>query len=310
MAKGRKAGGSSTSLLKLALGGSALLVLGVLMGYGLTRAFRAPVKTAPVTTPAPPIPKPSPREGPRPRPEPPASMGPRDREISGDSKEMLPRLALVVDDLGHAPTELVIRLCANPLPLSVAVLPFEERTRESAETAFSKGKEVLLHMPMEPLGYPGPSKDPGPHAILFNHSESEIRQRVRAALLNVPHRKGVNNHMGSRITPDRTRMTWILEEVKARGYFFVDSRTEKDTVASLVAADLGVPTVQRKVFLDDDKSFAEMERQWERALRLAETEGQVLVIGHIHPETVAALERLMPRSKGRVQYVFASQLAR
>jgi hypothetical protein len=43
--------------------------------------------------------------------------------------------------------------------------------------------------------------------------------------------KGVNNHMGSRITPDQARMTWVLEEIKARQCFFVDSRTEKDSVA-------------------------------------------------------------------------------
>ena len=128
------------------------------------------------------------------------------------------------------------------------------------------------------------------------------------ALNEVPHRVGVNNHMGSRITPDRTRMGWVLQEIKARKCFFVDSRTEKDSVAFDVAEQLGVPTVQRRVFLDDDKAFPEMEKQWVRALKLAEKDGSVLIIGHIYPETVEALEKLVPRTKGQVRFVTAGQL--
>ena len=105
-------------------------------------------------------------------------------------------------------------------------------------------------------------------------------------------------------------MKWVLQELKARKLFFVDSRTEKDSAAFDVAQELGIPAVQRRVFLDDDKAFPEMEKQWERALKLAEKDGFVLVIGHIYPETVAALEKLVPRAKGQVRFVTAGQLAR
>jgi hypothetical protein len=102
----------------------------------------------------------------------------------------------------------------------------------------------------------------------------------------------------------------VLEEIKASHAFFVDSRTEKDSVAFDVARDLAVPTVQRKVFLDDDKSPAESTRQWRRALALARSDGQVLIIGHIYPETVALLEKLVPEAQGQVTFVPASALAR
>jgi polysaccharide deacetylase 2 family uncharacterized protein YibQ len=222
----------------------------------------------------------------------------------------LPRVALVIDDLGYASPELVTRLCAQPVAFSVAVLPYQEHTRASAELAHDRGKEVMLHLPMEPLGYPGPGKDPGPEAILFDLPEAQLRERVRKALAAIPYRKGVNNHMGSRITPDRVRMTWILQELKAKKCFFVDSRTEKDSVAYDVAQELGIPSVQRKVFLDDDKAFPAMAKQWDRALALALKDGQVVIIGHIYPETVEALEKLIPAAKGRVTFVKAGELAR
>ena len=45
-----------------------------------------------------------------------------------------------------------------------------------------------------------------------------------------------------------------------------------------------------------------------RALKLAEKDGSVLIIGHIYPETVEALEKLVPRTKGQVRFVTAGQL--
>lgn len=232
------------------------------------------------------------------------------RPRSPEPERKLPRLALVIDDLGYVPPELVTRLCSLPVAFSVAVLPYLEHTRESAEVAHRLGKEVMLHLPMEPIGYPGPGRDPGLNAILYDLPETEVRRRVRMAMDEIPHRAGVNNHMGSRITPDRTRMGWVLQEIKARKFFFVDSRTEKDSVAYDVAERLGIPAVERHVFLDDDKAFPEMEKQWERALKLAEKDGSVLIIGHIYPETVEALEKLIPRSKGQVRFVKAGDLAR
>jgi polysaccharide deacetylase 2 family uncharacterized protein YibQ len=81
-------------------------------------------------------------------------------------------------------------------------------------------------------------------------------------------------------------------------------------VAFDVARDLAVPTVQRKVFLDDDKDAAAITRQWQKMLDLAQSQHQVLAIGHIYPETVAVLEKLVPAAQGRVTFVFASALAK
>lgn len=290
----------------LALVGWAVLMLGLGLGVGLMLGQQGcGRREAPAKREAPEPKKPEKRPA-----EPKAKPGPEPAKPSRPEPESgLPRLALVIDDLGYMQPELVTRLCSLPIPFSVAVLPYQEFSRESAQIAHRLGKEVMLHLPMEPIGYPGPGRDPGPNAILYNLPESEVRQRVRMALDAIPFRAGVNNHMGSRITPDRTRMTWVLQEIKARKCFFVDSRTEKDSVAFDVAEELGIRAVQRKVFLDDDKAFAEEEKQWDRALKLAEKDGSVLIIGHIYPETVAALEKLVPRTKGQVRFVTAGELA-
>lgn len=309
----RKRGGGRTSTPALAFWGLAMLLLGLGLGFLLSAQGCGKRRSRPSekVEPAPPTPRKA-RPGVAPKAEVPHAEPPRKPEqtLKPETKSELPRMAIVIDDFGYAPPELVRRLCAQPVPFSAAVLPYQEYTKESAQIAHDAGKEIMLHLPMEPVGYPGPGKDPGPDAVMFDLSESEIRARVRKALLDVPWRKGVNNHMGSRITPDRKRMTWILQEIKAAKCFFVDSRTEKESVAFDVAESLKIPSVQRKVFLDDDKSFEEMSKQWERAKGIARKEGQVLIIGHIYPETVEALERLIPRSKGELSFVKASELVK
>ncbi len=317
MPKSRRGGRTSTPVL--AIWGLVMLLLGAGVGFlfsgaGCNRKDRshAASKEAPPkpSRKSAPTPKSAKAQEPAPEPLNPEPRKEEPKKHEPEPKVELPRFALVIDDLGYAAPELVTRLCSQNIPFSVAVLPFQEFTKESAEIAYARGKEVLLHLPMEPIGYPGPSKNPGPGAVLYDLTESETRLLVRQALDAVPHRKGVNNHMGSRITPDRKRMTWILEEIKARQCFFLDSRTEKDSVAFDIAEELQIPAVQRKVFLDDDKSYGEMAKQWERAVGIARKEGQVVIIGHIYPETVEALEKLIPKSKDEVRFVKAGALVK
>ncbi len=294
--------GASASTLALMGWGLGLLLLGMGLGLLLSQSSCRRRERRPLPEEGPTR---RPEAPPRPRPAPPRPQTVPPRTASTPAPD-LPRLAVIIDDLGYAAPELVTRLVAQPVPLTVAVLPYQEHTRESAEIAFKAGKEVILHLPMEGRA----EKDPGPEALKFDLPEAELRARTRKALADVPYIKGANNHMGSRLTADKERMAWVLGEFRGKKLFFVDSRTTKDTVALDVARGFGIPAAQRNVFLDDDRSFPEIEKQWDRAVELAKKEGSAIAIGHIYPETVAALERLIPSAKGRVALVRASELVR
>lgn len=314
MAKRKSGGGGSVSTPKLLLGALVAVGFGLMLGLVLGQQAcdrKAPPKEAPKVGKAPAKPHVEPKAASKPEPAPKAPVkveppAPKPAPVPAKVDANLPRLCIVIDDLGYAPPELVRRLCSLPIAFSVAVLPYQEFTKESAHTAHDLGKEVLLHLPMEGLA----TKDPGPDALLANLDEAELRRRAKKALGEIPHAIGTNNHMGSKLTADRARMTWVLQEVKARKFFFVDSRTSKETVAEDVARGLHIPTTRRHVFLDDDKSFVEIEKQWERALTLAKRDGEALAIGHIYPETVEALEKLVPRVKGEIRFVRASEVVK
>lgn len=206
------------------------------------------------------------------------------------------KLAILLDDAGQS-TDLLAAAAALPAPVGVAVLPFLPHSSDVAAQMFRAGHEVWLHLPMEPEGYP--KSNPGPGAVMLSMSEDDIRLTVRAALNNVPHVVGVNNHMGSAASADLRTTTWIMQELKARGLAFIDSRTTTRTVAEDAARAQGVRAGRRKVFLDNQRSAAAVRAQLEEAVYDCRMDGEAIAIGHLAPVTVRVLAKELPKLAAR-----------
>jgi hypothetical protein len=179
------------------------------------------------------------------------------------------------------------------VPLSYAVLPYEEKTAAVAAELRRRGAEILLHLPMQ--GQNG--ADPGPGALSTAMGDDELAAATRAALAAVPGAAGVNNHMGSVFTADERSMRAVLGVVAAQGLFFVDSRTSAASVAYRLAAALDVPAAERQVFLDPDPRPAAIRHQFARLLNLARERGSAVAIGHPHPPTLDVLREELPRAR-------------
>ena len=101
------------------------------------------------------------------------------------------------------------------------------------------GKEIMLHAPMSTLS----DQYLGTGALTLDLSEAEFRATLNAAILQIPHLQGVNNHMGSELTQHPQQMVWLMDELKQQGLYFVDSRTSKETVAARIAEEQRVAQV-------------------------------------------------------------------
>ncbi|MEJ2200890.1 MAG: divergent polysaccharide deacetylase family protein, partial [Desulfuromonadaceae bacterium] len=216
------------------------------------------------------------------------------------------KLAIIMDDLGQDMTT-ARRVLAIDLPVTFAIIPTNERAFEVATLAHEQGREVLIHIPMEPKGYP--AINPGEDALLVRLSAAEIRRRLISFRRRVPYAVGGNNHMGSAFTEDRQQMSLVMQELRDAGMFFVDSRTSSRSLAVEIARATGVPTASRDVFLDNVQQVDSIARELHRLVRLALRHGQAVGICHPYPQTLKALQREADyiRSQG-VQVVFASQL--
>jgi polysaccharide deacetylase 2 family uncharacterized protein YibQ len=200
-------------------------------------------------------------------------------------------VAIIMDDLGRD-LATANALLAIDLPVTFAILPGEARAAQVATLAHRAGREVLIHIPMEPQSYP--ATNPGADALLLGQSSEELRRRFQGFVEQVPYAVGGNNHMGSRFTEYREGMEVVLTAMKEAGLFFVDSRTTGHSVALAEARRVGVPATGRDLFLDNAQDVELISREIRKLVAVAGRQGQAVGICHPYAQTLEALRRQAP----------------
>lgn len=231
----------------------------------------------------------------------------KDLQTSSITDKTLPRLAIIIDDIGF--TKRYTELIATKLPITYAIIPYTIHSVEAAREVSRSGMEVILHLPMEPRDYP--EKDPGQGGLLTSMDEKRIIKEVRSNLDRVPYIKGVNNHMGSRFTEYAKGMELVLDEIKKRDLFFIDSKTSYKSRAYDLAKKMNIKSAERDVFLDNVQTEEAIKKQLEEAVAIAMEKGEAIAIGHPYPATIATLTKVAPGLKERgINLVFASALVK
>jgi len=214
------------------------------------------------------------------------------------------RLAIIIDDIGYnkSQSERAARLNGA---FTLSVLPFTPHGVSSAQLAHSQGKELMLHLPMSTIN----NMPMGKGGLVSGMEKDAFLATVRQDLANLPYIKGVNNHMGSKLTQETEPMQWLMGELHPRRLYFVDSRTSAQTKALDIANHYQVPSLKRDVFLDDLNETKAIEYQLNRAIQFAHQRGSAVAIGHPYPATLSVLERVRPILAGQgVTLVYVSQL--
>ncbi len=222
--------------------------------------------------------------------------------------------AIIIDDLG-LDLEMARKFWELEIPVTLAILPYQRHSRQVAREALRHGKEVILHLPLQPRDYP--DVNPGTGALLLSMDREQIQAEVAQQLDTLPRCVGVSNHMGSLFTEQEEPMRWVLSVLAERSLFFVDSLTTPNSAARCVARELSVPFAQRTHFLDLEKAEDSIVRQLCRVVDTAVREGGAIGIAHPSVETLAALPkviaafaekgvRLVPVSKMVTSYELSS----
>ena len=215
-----------------------------------------------------------------------------------------PRIAIIIDDMGYH-QQLGRQFLQLDLNLTYSFLPDAPYSGELATAAFQTGRDILVHLPMEPKD---PAKHPGVNALSVQDTPERIRQKMAGMLSAVPHAIGANNHMGSRFTEDSGAMQVEIGTLKNRSFFFIDSFTTAASRGLTIAQQQGVPTAPRHVFLDTVQEPQQICRQIEQLLEGAKKRGWAIGIGHPHGATLIALTQYSRERVLEVDIVGAHQL--
>ncbi len=191
-------------------------------------------------------------------------------------------------------------------PLTLAIIPRLSQSRRIAEEAHRNGLGVMIHMPMQPTDMGQPME---PHTIMTTTSDANIRRYVDEALRSVPHAAGMNNHMGSAATSNTRVMRTLLNYLKTKDLFFVDSAVIAGTVGQEVARQTRIRFAKRDVFIDNELNPSAIKRQLLKAKEIALRRGQVVVIGHHKKATLKAIQEMVPEfERDGVRFVLAEDL--
>ncbi|BBO89956.1 divergent polysaccharide deacetylase family protein [Desulfosarcina ovata] len=318
----KKAGTTQRQLMKIAAGLGLLVCIVITAALLANRILSRPTPS-PVTRPKPePVTKPVPVKKPVPaapttHPKP---VSPAVPDYEAFHRETVPPpspitrikpvtngipVAIIIDDIGYD-RKMAEGFLALSVPLTFSVLPEGTFNRRIIAEARDKDVEIMLHLPMEPANYP--AVNPGPGALFASMTPDELIAQLNADLDSVPGVKGVNNHMGSKLTASSEQMRQVFTILKKRGLFFVDSRTSADTRCRPSAELLKLPFAERDVFIDHEQTPEFVRKQLKLLIKRAKAQGYAIGIAHPHSVTLKVLREMLPELKNAVFLTHASRV--
>ena len=215
-----------------------------------------------------------------------------EKDNSADEKTLIPsshkglsgRIAVVVDDCGYD-LDPVEKLTSLPIDMSFSIIAFKANSSAALRLIIQNGQLPMLHLPMEPMDASAASEN---KMVTVAMTKEEVQKFTEEAIASLPGIKGVNNHQGSKATSNTATMEAVLEVLRSRGLFFVDSRTIASSVAYKVARQLDISTGRNSLFLDNSSNVASIKKQIWAAANIANKYGSVIVICHARPATAQA----------------------
>ncbi len=200
------------------------------------------------------------------------------------------KIAIVIDDMGMNLNQ--SRAAINlPSEITLAFLPYAEKVRELSAKAKEQGHELIIHAPMEAMSS---TISLGELAFTSDMNYTQFKDEFNKMAASFDSYVGLNNHMGSRLTQKKEHMAYLMEHLKAKGLYFLDSRTIHTSVADDMAKLYGVPSIQRDVFLDHEETKEYTENALENVERIARDTGAAVAIGHPKEITIQALKNWIP----------------
>lgn len=200
-----------------------------------------------------------------------------------DSKEDVPKLAIIIDDMANESH--VKGLKALNLKLIPSFFP-PDKTHENTAKLASNFDFYMVHLPLAAVDYKKAELD----TLNPGDSEERISRKIEGIKKAFSNLKYINNHTGSLFTSDEKAMRKLYKAMKENDLVFVDSRTAENSKVKKVAREFGEPYIQRDVFLDNQDNVLSIKRQIQEAVNLARKKGFAIAIGHPRKNTFRALE--------------------
>ncbi|MBY0431430.1 MAG: divergent polysaccharide deacetylase family protein, partial [Rhodospirillales bacterium] len=197
------------------------------------------------------------------------------------------KLAVVISGLGLNREATNAAINKLPPEVSLSFSPYAKNLDDWVKRARAAGHEVLLDVPMEPVGFP--YRDSGPLALARGMAPSDIIDRLERILGKASGYVGVVGQSGSPLAQgDGLMPLWTA--LRERGLMYVGEMTRPPPERAAAAAVT--------MSLDDKPFRAAIDARLTRAVSAARADGAAVVVAQGLPVTFERLLSLASNPRG------------
>jgi uncharacterized protein len=199
-----------------------------------------------------------------------------------------PRIAIILGGMGLS--EDLTQRAAKELPpdVSFAFAPYGNNLQNQVDAARKNGHEILLQVPMEPVGFP--ATNPGPKTLLADSDKAANLEALHWHMSRFAGYTSIINYMGGRFLANPAALKPMLAEIKQRGLLFIEDGTMPLTAATSVAKMTGTQTRRANLVIDSDSNPQSIAAALSLLENEAETNGIAIGTGSGLPATIDAVK--------------------
>jgi uncharacterized protein len=199
-----------------------------------------------------------------------------------------PKITLVLGGMGLNArlTQKAIDLLPGDVTLGFA--PYGENLQAQVNKARGEGHEILLQVPMEPVGYPG--TNPGPSTLLSDAPPEQNLAALKWLMSRFAGYSGITNYMGARLLVSENALQPVMKEVQSRGLVYLEDGSVSMTLSPKVAQSLRLPIQRATMVIDAEPTAPAIAAALAELERRAARDGSAIATGaglDVTIETVA-----------------------
>ncbi|BCH57821.1 hypothetical protein RvVAR0630_04450 [Agrobacterium vitis] len=218
------------------------------------------------------------------------------------------RVAIVVSGLGLSQTGTQRAIKHLPEQVTLAFAASGNSLSRWMQEARRGGHEILLQVPLEPVGYP--ANDPGRGTLQVGRAASDNLRDLHKAMASMTNYTGLMNYMGGRFLSDSGAMDPVMRDIAARGLLFLDDGSSARSLTATFAKAMNMPFSVADLQLDDQIQEQAILKRLDELERIARRNGSAIGVASAFDESVNAIAKWAEGAKARgIEIVGVSALA-
>ena len=198
------------------------------------------------------------------------------------------RVALILGGLGLSQTGTQSAIKTLPSSITMGFSPLGNSLQRWMQLAKKEGHEVILQLPMEPLGYP--AVNPGPRTLTSSAPPGENLMNLRWALGRMTNYPLVMNYLGGGMSSNPSVLRPLLTELRQRGLGYLDDGSISASIAINLAQEIRLPHASGNIVIDANRSKDRIRASLRTLEALAKARGYAIGSASAFPETVEILK--------------------